>query len=106
MGPRLRRLAERVERRGFLAVLSARIAPGVPTTMLNYVCGLSRVRLRDFIAGTAIGGAPRIAAYAALGASGGDFLSPPALAGIGLIAVMGLALPVVALLRRLRPVAV
>jgi uncharacterized membrane protein YdjX (TVP38/TMEM64 family) len=102
-GQRLLRLRERVERRGFLTVLTARLAPGVPTTLLNYACGLSRVGLRDFLGGSVIGGAPRIAAYAALGASGGHLASAPAVIGIGAIAGLGLAVPLSALWRRTRP---
>jgi uncharacterized membrane protein YdjX (TVP38/TMEM64 family) len=79
------------------------MAPGVPATLLNYACGLSRVRLRAFLAGSFIGGAPRIVAYAALGASGGDLSSTPALVGGALIAVMMLAVPLSALRRKLRP---
>ena len=104
-GPRLRRLQERVERRGFLAVLCARMAPGVPATLLNYACGLSRVRLRDFVAGSLLGGAPRILAYTALGASGGRFDSAAAILGLALIAAMGLAGMSVALRRRSHAVA-
>lgn len=99
-GPRLRRVQERVERRGFLAVLVARATPGVPATLLNYACGLARVRARDFAAASALGGAPRIVAYTALGASGGDVTSAPALAGLGLIALMALAGAGAALHRR------
>jgi len=102
MGARLHAAQQRVERRGFLAVLSARMAPGVPTTLLNYACGVSRVRLRDFMWGTFLGGAPRIVAYAALGASGGR-LGTPVLIGLALIAALGLWVPASALWQRRRP---
>ena len=102
-GPRLRRIQERVERRGFLTVFSARMAPGVPATLLNYACGLSRVRLRDFVAGSVLGGVPRILAYTALGASGGKLDSAAALLGLALIAAMGLTAACALLWRRLRP---
>src|SRR5689334_10914402 len=101
-GPRIRRLQERIERRGFLSVLGARLAPGVPVTLLNYAAGLSRVRLRDFAAAIAIGGAPRAFAYTALGGSGGRFDSPLAIAGIALIALPALAGAVLLLRSRLR----
>ena len=104
-GPRLQRLQERVERRGFLAVLCARMAPGVPATLLNYACGLARVRLRDFVAGSVLGGAPRILSYTALGASGGQLDSAAALIGLALIAVMSLTAAALVLLRRPRAVA-
>jgi uncharacterized membrane protein YdjX (TVP38/TMEM64 family) len=90
-GARIQRLQERIERRGFLAVLYARLAPGVPVTLLNYAGGLSRVRLRDFVLAIAIGGAPRAFAYTALGGSFGNWNSAPALIAIALIALPTLA---------------
>ena len=101
-GPRIERLQERIERRGFAAVLYARLAPGVPVTLLNYAGGLSRVRLRQFAAAIAVGGAPRGFAYTALGGSFGHYDSPAALVAIALIAlpaVAGAALLVRARLR-------
>jgi uncharacterized membrane protein YdjX (TVP38/TMEM64 family) len=88
LGARLRSIQDRIERRGLLAVIVARAAPGVPATALNYACGLSRVRLRHFAFGSVVGGAPRIFAYTALGGSGGNLESPAALAALCLIAVM------------------
>jgi uncharacterized membrane protein YdjX (TVP38/TMEM64 family) len=94
-GPRLTRIQERLANRGFLAVLTARLAPGVPSTWLHYACGLSRIRARDFAAGIALGGTPKVFAYATLGGSGGDLDSAPAIVAIAMLAVMavvGLAL--------------
>jgi uncharacterized membrane protein YdjX (TVP38/TMEM64 family) len=88
-GNRLERLLRRLEGRGFLAVLAARLAPGVPATWLNYAAGLTRVRLTHFSAAIAIGGAPRTFAYAALGGSSGDLASPTAIAAIAVM--VGLA---------------
>lgn len=107
-GPRLQRLQARIERRGFLAVLYARLAPGVPVTLLNYAGGLSRVRMRAFVAAIALGGAPRAFAYTALGGSFGDYRSPVAIVALALIvlpALAGAALLVRARLRS-RPAAV
>jgi uncharacterized membrane protein YdjX (TVP38/TMEM64 family) len=101
-GPRVRSLAARLERRGFVSVLCARMAPGMPATLLNYACGLSRVRLRAFAPAVAIGGAPRMAAYAGIGASGGDISSLPALIGGALLLAFALWGLGVALRRRLR----
>ena len=90
-GPRLDGALRRIERRGFVAVLVARLAPGVPATMLNYAAGLTRVRASHFAAAIALGGLPRHFAYAALGGSGGDLTSPAAVAAIALLAGLGLA---------------
>jgi len=87
---RLRDWTQRIERRGFLAVLYARIAPGVPFALVSYAAGMTRVRLREFAAATMIGASPRAFAYAALGGSIGNYSSPQALAGIGVLVVMSL----------------
>jgi uncharacterized membrane protein YdjX (TVP38/TMEM64 family) len=101
-GRRVVRLRERLERRGFLAVLLLRAAPGVPATALNYAAGLSRIRLRDFAAGIALGGSPRVVAYALLGGSLLHPTSPAALTGIGLLAGMTLGTPLIVWLARRR----
>jgi uncharacterized membrane protein YdjX (TVP38/TMEM64 family) len=90
-GPRLQALRAWVGRRGFLTVLYARIAPGVPYTLVNYAAGLTPVALRSFVAATALGVAPRAFAYTALGGSLGDLGSPEAVAAVAVLAVMALA---------------
>jgi uncharacterized membrane protein YdjX (TVP38/TMEM64 family) len=90
-GPRLAALRAWVGRRGFLTVLYARIAPGVPYTLFNYAAGLAPVALRAFVAATAIGVAPRAFAYTALGGSLGDLGSPEALVAVGVLVVMALS---------------
>jgi uncharacterized membrane protein YdjX (TVP38/TMEM64 family) len=90
-GPRVMALRAWVGRRGFLTVLYARIAPGVPYTLVNYAAGLTPVALRSFVAATALGVAPRAFAYTALGGSLGDLRSPEALAAVVVLVVMALA---------------
>lgn len=87
-GERLSRIQEWIERRGFWAVLYARIAPGVPYSMLNYVAGVTRLGLPAFAAATAIGVAPRAFAYTALGGSLDDLGSPEAIAAFVMLVVM------------------
>lgn len=65
-GPRARRLLQGVERRGFAAVLYARILPGMPRGMVSYAAGVTAIGLYPYAAATAIGTAPRAFAYAAL----------------------------------------
>jgi uncharacterized membrane protein YdjX (TVP38/TMEM64 family) len=89
-GPRLRALSAWVGRRGFVSILYARIAPGVPYNLVNYAAGLTPVALRTFAAATAIGCAPRAFAYTALGGSFGDFGSPETIVAIGVLVVMAL----------------
>jgi uncharacterized membrane protein YdjX (TVP38/TMEM64 family) len=101
-GPRVHALRERLERRGLVAVLVARAAPGIPATGLNYAAGLSRIRLRDFAIGIALGGTPRVVAYALLGGSLLHPTSPTGLTGFALLAVMTLAVPAILWLSRRR----
>jgi len=89
-GPRIEALREWIGRRGFLTVLYARIAPGVPYTLVNYAAGLTPVALRSFVAATAIGVAPRAFAYTALGGSLGDLTSPEALVAVAVLVAMAI----------------
>ncbi len=81
---------QRIERRGFLAVLYARIVPGAPFALISYAAGMTRVRLREFAAATMIGASPRAFAYAALGGSIGNYSSPQALVALGVLVAMSL----------------
>ncbi len=87
-GPRLQALRGWVGRRGFLTVLYARIAPGVPYTLVNYAAGLTPIALRAFVLATAIGVAPRAFAYTALGGSLANLRSPEAYVAIAVLVVM------------------
>lgn len=89
-GTRLAPLQEWIGRRGFWAVLYARITPGVPYSLLNYAAGLTRIGLPAFTAATAIGVAPRAFAYTALGGSLDDLASPEAIIAIVALVVMAL----------------
>lgn len=88
-GARVQALRAWVGRRGFVAILLARAAPGLPYNLVNYAAGLTPVALLSFAVATAIGAAPRTAAYVALGGSFGDLRSPEALAAIAVLGVMG-----------------
>ena len=57
---------------GLGAVVAARLVPVLPFTAINYAGGLTGVRLRDFVLGSALGMVPGSLAYAALGAWGTD----------------------------------
>src|SRR6478672_3998014 len=46
--PRLSRIHALLERRGFAAILAARLMPGVPATALHYAAGVSPVGCRAF----------------------------------------------------------
>lgn len=100
LGPRLRRLRSTIERRGFTAVLLARLTPGVPANGLHYAAGLSRVRARDFAAALALGSVVRTVPYAVLGAGlGTGSITTLALAGGSLVLSGAIAVLLVARLR-------
>ena len=90
-GPRLQRIRAWIGDRGFLSVLYARLAPGLPYTLVNYAAGLTPIRLWSFVAATAIGCAPRAFAYTALGGSLDDLTQPEAIIAFALLIVMALA---------------
>jgi uncharacterized membrane protein YdjX (TVP38/TMEM64 family) len=99
-GERVTRIRERVERRPLLAIVIARAAPGSPATVLNYAIGLTNVRLRHFVLGTLIGGAPRVLAYTALGGAAAQRALWPAIAAVVVLALLGAAGIAVARRRR------
>ncbi len=90
VGDRLAGLQDAIERRGFVAVLYARIIPGVPRDLANYAFGLTRVGIGAFAAATVIGIAPRAFAYTALGGSLGDLDSTESVVAIATLVAIGL----------------
>jgi uncharacterized membrane protein YdjX (TVP38/TMEM64 family) len=64
---RLAKIDALLERRGFGAVLAARLMPGVPATGLHYAAGVSPVGVRAFAAAIAIGALLRTVPYSVLG---------------------------------------
>jgi uncharacterized membrane protein YdjX (TVP38/TMEM64 family) len=78
-------------RHGAVAVMESRIVPLLPWGMVNYSAGLTRLRFRDLALGTAIGGAPKVFAYTALGGSLDNLTSPEAIAAVALLATLALA---------------
>src|SRR4029453_7103114 len=83
-------LRDLLARRGFVSVLYARIAPGVPYNLVNYAAGLTAIPLRTFAAATALGASPRAFAYTALGGSLDDLGSPEAIVAICLLVAMAI----------------
>lgn len=61
-GSRLSRVNQRVARHGMLAVVTVRVIPVAPFTVVNLVAGASHIRFRDFTLGTCVGMAPGILA--------------------------------------------
>jgi uncharacterized membrane protein YdjX (TVP38/TMEM64 family) len=97
---RLRQVDALLRSRGLLAVTGARLVPFVPFSTLNYLCGLSAVRFRNYLLGTAVGILPAATAYVTLGAYGATPGSVPFVLAVGGLAVLAVTSVVVARRRR------
>jgi uncharacterized membrane protein YdjX (TVP38/TMEM64 family) len=72
--PRLAAIDRAVEHEGFRLIFLLRLSPVVAYVLLNYVLGISRVRFRDYLAGS-IGMIPTATAYVYAGKVAGDVVS-------------------------------
>lgn len=89
--PRLMRVHALLERRGFAAVLAARLMPGIPAGGLHYAAGVSPVPARSFAGAIALGALLRTVPYALLGQAIGSGSILTMLVAGGSIALGGLA---------------
>lgn len=71
--------------RGLAAVITLRLVPLVPFSAANYAAGITAIRLRDFVAGTAVGIVPGTVAYNFLGARFTDPSDPVFLAAMAML---------------------
>lgn len=109
--PRLRALAELVERGGLLTVALVRVSPLLPFTPSNAVMGLTGLPLRTLVLGTFLGLAPAAALYAWAGSllpsadalERGEGLHLPPSWPLIALGVFGTILLGAAAARRLRP---
>src|SRR3546814_1422134 len=67
MGPRIHRIAARVQHHGIFAVAAIRLVPTAPFTLINLVAGATGIHLVDYLIGSALGLAPGIIVLSALG---------------------------------------
>ena len=72
LGGRVAKVDSLLRDHGLGAVVAVRLVPLVPFTAINYASGLSGVRRRDYLVGSALGMVPGSAAYAAIGAWGAE----------------------------------
>ncbi|MEJ2328005.1 MAG: phospholipase D-like domain-containing protein [Chromatiaceae bacterium] len=96
-GGSLHRLSERLARRGILTIITVRVVPVAPFTVVNLFAGASHIRFRDYLIGTIVGMLPGVAAMSVFaegilgmieGAKAGDFL----VIVLGILFVVGFAL--------------
>lgn len=105
-GGRVDAFDERIARHGLRAVVVARLIPVVPFTAVNYLAGVTALRLRDFVLGTAIGILPTTTAYVTVGAYGWQPGAWPLWVALGTLVVLtvgGLAVNRYRRARGLRP---
>jgi uncharacterized membrane protein YdjX (TVP38/TMEM64 family) len=69
--PRALALANALEGQGFKIIVLMHLSPLIPYNLLNYACGISTIRFRDFLLGT-IGMLPLIVLYTYYGKVIGD----------------------------------
>ena len=94
-GKRMRRIDDWIGRRGFLAVLYARLIPVVPFNVLNYVSGVTSVTTREYSLATLVGMVPGTFLHVALGSTLDDPTSPEFLAAVGGLVVLAVGAPLV-----------
>ncbi len=91
---KFRDLDEKLERNGFMTVLFFRVVPLVPYEVLNYFCGLSKIKFRDYFWATFLGLIPGVIVAAFFGGSLGeiqsisDIFTPRFFVAVGLMALI------------------
>lgn len=79
-GPKIKGLDARLGRHGLLTIVLLRFTPLMPFFVINLLAGSSRIRLRDFIAGTVLGLTPTVVGFAFVGGSVQAILTDPTFA--------------------------
>jgi phosphatidylserine/phosphatidylglycerophosphate/cardiolipin synthase-like enzyme/uncharacterized membrane protein YdjX (TVP38/TMEM64 family) len=86
-GRRLRRLGRLLRRRGLIAMVTVRLVPVAPFTVVNVAAGSFNVRFLDFALGTLIGMAPGIFAIAVFGGQLEHAIRDPGIKSFAVLAV-------------------
>ena len=105
MGAALAARLEGVRKRGLLAVVTFRLLPIAPFTLVNIAAGASGIRFVDFLVGTLIGMLPGLALMSVMGDRIVRILAEPSAGDIAILvvcvaALIGLAVAAQALLSR------
>ena len=90
MGKRLNKISRALAKQGILTVITMRVVPVAPFTLINLVAGASHIRFLDFMIGTLIGLLPGIAAMTFVGNRLFALLEDPDATDIGMM-VLALA---------------
>jgi phospholipase D1/2 len=92
VGPRIERYL-RSEKHGFFTVLTIRLLPVAPFTVVNMFIGASTIRFRDFLLGSAVGKIPGMIILAFAGVQLELILSKPELGTFVVLALTLVAIP-------------
>ena len=94
MAPRwLERLIQEASRHGFMTVLTLRIFPVAPFTVVNIFMGAWKIRFRDFFTATMVGRIPGIILLTLTGYQVESFLRQPGVVGVVLLGLTLLLVP-------------
>lgn len=107
-GSRWERVEQVLDRRGLVAVITARVLPVVPFVAVSYAAGLTGIRLGAYTVGTAVGVLPGSVAYVAIGSSAAAIaawtpFAWPAVLVLAVVLLSGLALSTARRRRRQAP---
>lgn len=89
-GGRVARVDDWLAARGLVAVLTLRLVPLVPFNVANYAAGVTALRVRDYVVGTALGIVPGVVVYTVLAARAQDPTGPAFLVALGALAVLAI----------------
>lgn len=101
-GSRLNRVKRRLADHGFVTMLTVRLLPIAPYTVVNIVAGASHIRFRDFFFGTILGMAPGILAITVFERQLELAIREPGAGSLGLLAAVVAAIVVTAVIARKR----
>ncbi len=101
-GSRLDRVSRRLADHGLVTMLTVRLLPIAPYTVVNIVAGASHIRLRDFVLGTILGMAPGILAITVFERQLEVAVREPGAASLGLLAAVAGAIAVTVVIIRKR----
>jgi phospholipase D1/2 len=85
-GPRLNRIRDGIARSGILAIATVRLVPIAPFTIVNMVAGALQIRMRDYVAGTALGLLPGLLLMSTVGHQIFRFIVAPSATGLLVLA--------------------
>lgn len=97
-GERVNQLSQKIAEKGLLSVVTVRIIPVAPFTLVNLVAGASHIRMRDFVVGTTFGMLPGLVMMVAFAESLIELLREPSVGSLAVFAAVVVAMAVAGLL--------